>query len=146
MSMKVHNLGKINLIVGGIVPTGLAKGDDCITAEYDEDAWTVQTGADGEACADKNLSKSGKVTVKLMATSLTNPLFSAMFYVQYASGVPLPIFMSDGLGTSVVEAPTAMFQKMPAWVEGQNSGTVSWTFLVSDMYLFLGGNFTQGIA
>jgi hypothetical protein len=145
MPMRVHSLDKINLVIGGYTPTGLAKGDDCITFEYDEDAWAVQTGVDGEACADKNLSKAGKLTLKLMASSASNAVLSAMFWAQYASGLPLPIFQNDGLGTSLLEAPTAMFQKLPAWTEGQTTGVIAWTFLLNDAYLFLGGNYAQGI-
>ncbi len=97
------------------------------TAEIDG----MQVGADGTGQHSLHADKSGKVTVRLLKTSPTNKLLSAMYNFQTASAASHgqnTITVSDSVRGDVVTCRQCAFAKAPDLNYGTEAGTQEWEF------------------
>ena len=74
MALKTYDPKQISVIVGGAIISGFADGE-FVTTERNEDAFTLNVGADGEGGRVKSNNKSGRITLTLPVsyTHLTLP-------------------------------------------------------------------------
>lgn len=123
---------------GGSISLGYGSGNDKggVTFEFNENANTLTTGADGSPMNSLNPGKSGKVTVRLQKTSLTNGLLSAMYNFQRANAANwgnnvlsgIDIVRGDQYACQVVA-----FTKFPSNTYAIEGGALEWTFDVGVM-------------
>ncbi len=131
----------VAVIFGGPI-TGFADGT-FVTVEYNEDAFTLQMGADGiNNTRSKTNNSSGKVTVTLSQSSPSNAVLSAFHKADklapFGAGVK-PLTVKDISGTSLHFAPTAWIVKAATSEYAKEAGSREWVFETDALDSFVGG-------
>lgn len=136
---KTFDPAKVLVSFAGQVITGFAP-DTFISAERNEDGFTLVVGAGGEATRSQSRNKSGTVTLTLMASSQSNDILSAVALADELSGTGVsPLFIKEFNGTTVVMAQNAWIKKLPVMERAKEAGTVEWVFECEAVDLLLGG-------
>lgn len=142
MTVKNYDPKSITQVFAGIPITGYAKGT-FVSIEFNEDAFALTVGADGEGCRSRTNNRSAKITFTLMQSSPSNDLLSAMHNLDQMSpggdGIG-PYLLKDLLGTSIAMAETAWITKMATLEYGPEPGDRSWVLETDSMLATVGGN------
>lgn len=139
MATKTYDPAKVLVSFAGQVITGFAP-DTFISAERNEDGFTLVVGAGGEATRSRSRNKSGTVTLTLMASSQSNDILSAVALADELSGTGVsPLFVKEFNGTTLVMAQNAWIKKLPTMERAKEAGTVEWVFECEAVDLLLGG-------
>ena len=130
----------------GIIPfEGLA--EDFLSIVFDDDAYRLDIGSDGEQARSKTNNNSATIEVTLQQTSPTNLLLSAQHKLDKLNpGGPgvAPFIVRDANGTTLDIADAAWIQKEPDHTFGRDIGTRTWTFRTGNMNSITGGNNSIG--
>lgn len=111
--------------------TGAAAAEEGIQVDPASDIDTMQIGADGVGQHTLHADKSGHVTVRLLKTSPTNALLSAMYAFQTANAASHgqnTIVINDTNRGDVVTCRQCAFAKAPPLSFGKEAGVIEWTF------------------
>lgn len=141
MSVKTYNPKEVTVSFGGNVLTGYAEGT-AVTVEYNEDAWTLQVGVDGEGTRSKSNNRSGRVTLSLMQSSLSNAILTAIAEADRLSNSgALPLLVKDNSSRgSQHMAETAWIVRVPSAEYAIEAGPREWVFETDTMVTVLDGN------
>ncbi len=142
MTFRNYDPSEVALSWMGINITGYADGT-FIEAERDEDGYTMYTGALGDVARARNLNRTGKVTVTLMASSPVNDIISAVAALgdQFGGRTDVgALSVTDFNGTTQVAAPYAWVMKLPKIERAKEAGTVQWVFSCAQLFIEVGGN------
>lgn len=114
--------------------------DTFIKADFDEDQYSKEIGADGAACRIRNANQGGYFEITLLKSSLSNDVLSALAALDRASaqGV-VPVQVKDMNGTAVAHAQNAWIVRVPALERGKELGTVTWKMDTPKLDLLVGG-------
>lgn len=124
--------------LGGVL-TGFADGT-FISAERNEDGFTLMVGASGEAARAQSRNRSGKVTFTVMSTSQTNDFLSAIAAADELLGTGVGEFQMVELGgTTLLHASNAWISKLPKVERGKEISTVEWVIECEDLQIYAGG-------
>ncbi len=118
---------------GGAIPLGNGAGaaEEGITITPIGPKNTMQVGSDGYGQHSLLADKSSKVTVRLLKTSPTNQLLSAMYAFQTASGATHgqnTIVISDRSRGDVITCQQVAFAKAPDLAYAKEAGSQDWEF------------------
>lgn len=118
---------------GGAINLGDGAGvsEEGITFDPVEDTNTMVVGADGAGMHSLNASKAGTITVRLLKTSPTNQLLSAMYAFQRASSESWGQNTISGVDKArgdVVVAQQCAFKRTPSISYAKQAGFVEWTW------------------
>lgn len=140
MAVKTYDPKQVLLIIGGAPIGGFADGE-FISVERDEDTYTKISGADGEVSRSKSNNKMGELTVTLLQTSSSNLILSAIMQADELSnsGV-VPIFIKDGLGTTILFSAEGWIKKPPTVSYDKELTDREWVLDLSNVDIFVGGN------
>lgn len=140
MSVKTYDPKQVSVIVGSQPVGGFADGE-FVTVERNEDAFSLLVGADGESTRAKNANRSGKVTIRLLASSASNDYLSELQVADELSGNGVfGLMVKDARGTSIYTAATAWINKQPPAAFGKDAGTREWVIETDELIAFAGGN------
>ena len=140
MSVKTYDPKNVSVIYGGKIITGFADGT-FITAERNEQAYTLKVGVDGEGARARNNNKSGKVSIVLMQTSSSNDDLSGFALADELGNAGVaPLYIKDHNGTTLVTALSAWIQKMPNMEDGKEIQNRTWVIETDELNMFVGGN------
>lgn len=133
---------QVALIAVGVPVTGFAPGT-FITAERNEDSFSLSVGSDGDACRTRTNNLSGRITFTLLQSSASNILLSAIANTDERSpagdGI-LPSTVKDNSGTTLLLAENSWIVK-PANVEYSNEATNrEWVVETNELNMVVGGN------
>lgn len=130
---------------GGTINIGAGAGtaDEGVTIEYTDPQGVLTTGSDGTAMHTLRAARPGVITVRLLKTSPTNALLSAMFDYQLASGSGawgLNVITGNNrvTGDKVVGEAVA-FERKPSSTHATAASTLEWRFIVGRLDSRLGG-------
>ena len=139
--MKTYDFKQVAVIIGGRQITGFAEGDDAVTVERDEDMWSMQVGADGEATRSKSNNRAGKITLKLKAASESNAILDGFALSdELANGGLVPALIKDNSGESLHSAEQAYIVKRPAVTLGDEESDREWVLQTDNLIMHEGGN------
>lgn len=140
MAVKNYDPKQVSLIVGSAPAHGYADGD-FITVARNEDSFSLLVGSDGESTRSKSSNRSGKVTLRLMASSSFNDTLSELSAADEISGSAVfPLMVKDNFGTSIYTAATAWIAKPAEAAFGKEGGTREWVIETDELLAFAGGN------
>lgn len=116
--------GNESLVVGG-------EGSylDNFSIEMDNDMYTTKGDATGSWVHDKNLSRTGKVTIVLHQLSDKVAKFKKIVNLYYQSNTDydgVNLSLVDNQGNELANCQDCYFQRIPTQEFGQESGTQSW--------------------
>ena len=118
--------GSVNLAYGS------GSADEGITFDPSGEISTMTMGADGSGQHSLHADRSGKVTVRLLKTSPTNKLLSAMYAAQTSNGAlhgQNTISLTDTLRNDSITCSQVAFAKAPSITYGKEAGFVDWEFM-----------------
>ncbi len=131
---------KVAVNLAGFVISGFADADDAITVEPRNDAVNLITGADKESVFIMTADNSVLVTLKLLPSSASNQVLSnIVLSILNIAAIPVPLFITDLNGTTLLESLKVMPQKMANWSSGKNLSSNDWAWLCSDGTYNVGG-------
>lgn len=130
---------------GGVINLGNGAGaaDEGITFSPSGEMNSMMVGADGSGMHSLHADKSGRITVRLLKTSPTNRLLSALYNFQRASASTHgqnTIAMADTVRGDAITAQQVAFAKMPDLNYGREAGIVEWDFMSTKIDIALGAN------
>lgn len=139
MATKTYDPAKVLVSFAGQLITGIAP-DTFISAERNEDGFTLVVGAGGEATRSQSRNRSGTVTLTLMASSQANDILSAQAAADELAGTGVAaLFIKELNGTTRAMAASAWIKKLPTVERAREAGTVEWTFECEALDLTVGG-------
>lgn len=123
---------------GGAITLGDGSGNakEGVTFEFIENANTMTIGADGTAMHSLNASKGGKATVRLLKTSPTNGLLSAMYNFQRTSSANWGqgvMAGSDIVRGEQYSCQQVAFSKFPSNTYAMDGNILEWNFDIGVM-------------
>lgn len=123
---------------GGAITLGDGSGaaKEGATFEFVENANTMVVGADGTPMHSLNASKAGKATVRLLKTSPTNGLLTAMFNFQRVSSANWGqniLAGSDIVRGDQYSCQQVAFSKIPNNTYAMDANIIEWSFDVGIM-------------
>lgn len=118
---------------GGLIPLGSGSGsaEEGITITPTGPKNTMQIGADGYGQHSLHADASGKVTIRLLKTSPTNNLLSAMYAFQTAAGAnhgQNTLVFNDLSRGDVIACQQVAFAKAPDITYAKEAGMNDWEF------------------
>ncbi len=138
--MKTYDPSQVIVIWGPIIFSGLTDDGDAITAEHDEDHATKKVGLGGEVARAMNMNRCGGVSVRLMATSMTNDELSAAAAVDRLDrSAVFPLTIKDLSGLTVFFTKSAWIKKIPQLTYAKEIGVREWPFDCGQIDTFIGG-------
>jgi hypothetical protein len=138
---KTYDFKKVAVLVSFVPLVGFIDGD-AVTVEMNDDDWELIVGADGEPTRSKKNNKSGRITVRLQASSLSNDYLDGLRKLDDLTGLgQIPIMIKDLFGTDLVVAAACWLVKPPAMTFGRSSSQREWIFESGSIDLSQGGNF-----
>lgn len=138
--MKTYDPNLVTVVWGAHIVTGLAEDGDAISAVHDEDQASKRVGLTGEVARAMNHNRTGKVTLRLLQTALSNAFFSAAFAQDRLDrSAAYPLLIKDLSGTTLFFTSSAWIMKPADLTFGKDVGTREWTFDTAQIDLFIGG-------
>lgn len=111
--------------------TGAGVSEEGISIDPTGDINTMTVGSDGSGMHTLHGDKSGRLVVRLLKTSPTNGLLSAMYAFQTSSGATHgqnTVVVNDTNRGEVITCRQVAFTKAPALQFGKEAGMVEWDF------------------
>jgi hypothetical protein len=140
MAVKTYDPKEVTVTYGGYDLNGFSDGTK-VTVEFNEDAWTLQVGVDGEGTRSKSNNRSGRVTIQLMQSSDSNEIMTGISELDRLSNAgALPLMVKDSSGTSIHTAETAWIVKSPMSEYGVEAGPREWILETDILVSFVGKN------
>ena len=140
MALKTYDPKQISVIVGGAIISGFADGE-FVTTERNEDAFTLNVGADGEGGRVKSNNKSGRITLTLQQTSDSNLVLSGYAQAdELRNAGVVPALIKDLKGDTLISAARAWVVKVPATPYAKDMQTRSWVIETDELIPVVGGN------
>jgi Protein of unknown function (DUF3277) len=130
----------VSVVIGGQTISGFTDGT-FLMAERNEQMFTLKVGVDGIGTRAKSNNQSGKVTITLHQSSPSNDYLSGLVQSdELANTGVIAILIRDNLGTTLVSALTAWFQKFANVEDGKEVANRVWVLETDTLLTFVGGN------
>ncbi len=140
MGVKTYDPGQVSVVFGPNILSGFADGEQ-ILVEANEDAFSLLMGAQGEGARTRSRDRSARVTVRLLQTSITNDVLSAILALDRLAGEGiLTLMVKDNSGRSLHLAESAWVVREPASPFGDEAGAREWIFETDHMLHNIAGN------
>lgn len=142
MALRVYDPKLVIITLGSIPMSGFADGT-FLNVDYNEDAFSLQVGSDGEGTRTRSNNNSARVSISLMQSSASNDLLSALHELDKAApgGIgAVPLLIKDLSGRSLFVAEKAWIVKAPAAEFGREAAAREWVIETDDLKAFHGGN------
>lgn len=142
MALKEYSADQVLVSVAGIPLQGFADGE-FLTISFTSDHFESVAGADGEVTRSKTNDNRATVTVKLMQTSDSNDLLSALYNTdrKFPNGAGVGAFLvQDFNGRSLFAASECWIRKVPDISFDRTATEREWTFEIANLEYFQGGN------
>lgn len=138
--VKTYDPKSIALTVNGIPISGFADGE-FISFEYDEDAFSKVTGADGISSRAKSNNNDGNLTITLQQTSPSNDVLTGIAVADKLSNTGVvPVILKDILGTTTIFSANGWIRRIPQVNYSKEISNREWVLDLSSVEVFLGGN------
>lgn len=140
--LKVRDSDQMSASLAGIPFEGLADGE-WLRIQPEGPAFTDTVGTDGEVTRSKTNDRRATAVLRLMSTSSTNALLSALHNSDKNTpgGIGVGAFLlRDRQGADVFSAEKAWISKEPDVSEDRTPTVREWTIRIASLVSFHGGN------
>lgn len=126
--------------IGDFPVSGYADGT-FLEIVADTQQFTKVVGADGFTTRVKSNNYGGVMTLTLAQSSPSNDFLSEILTADRTLNAGIvPILIKDLLGRTVIFSATGWIQQFPDIAFGNEINNRAWTFDLSDIDMFIGGN------
>lgn len=131
--------GRVALSFKGSPIVGIAKGT-FVAVERSEDAFSTDTGSNGDVTRVRNRNRTGTVTITLQAASPSNETLTAYALVDEEFGLGVGAIQVEDLnGTMLAHGENAWIRKLPATEGAAEASDREWVFEVAELEISLAG-------
>lgn len=139
MATATFDPRNVSIIIGSHVVGGFADGT-FITVERSTPTWSKQIGASGESVRIKSNDRSGKITLTLQQTSLSNDVLDGYRMAdELKNAGKFPFIMNEAGGASLAEGTETWVLQPPNLEYGKDLGTRQWVLETGDLFMAIGG-------
>lgn len=139
-TVATYNSKRVIVTFAGQTLSGYDDGD-FVSIEMDADTFAKKVGADGEVARARTNNDCARATIRLLQTSRSNDLLSAMHAADRAFGTGKgPLAVKDLSGTTLFFAPDAWVVRPPSVSFGREVGSREWALDTGPVEVFVGGN------
>lgn len=138
----VYDAASVVVVFAGVPIQGLAE-DSVVEVVYNEDAFTLQMGVDGDGTRSKTNNRSAQCTISVMQSSLTNDLLNQVHQLDLNSPNGLgigPLLIKDLNGRALHSAEKAWIMKSPDAAYSKEAGAREWVIETASLVSNYGGN------
>lgn len=142
MTIKVFDGDQVTVSVAGIPLKGYADGE-FLTIQFESDLYSDVVGTDGEVTRSKTRDQRATATVKLMQSSDSNDLLSALYNtdLKAPNGAGIGAFLvRDKQGRSLYSASECWIKKHPDVSFDRTAQSREWVIRIASLDAFTGGN------
>lgn len=141
MSVKTYDPANVSIVFAGVPVSGFADGT-FLSVEFDEDAFNLTVGADGEGARAKTNNRSATIEFTLLQSALANDLLSAVAALDELSSDGVgPLLIKDNFGRTLFGAESAWIQKKPRAEFAKEISERVWVVRTEKLDVaFIGGN------
>lgn len=140
MTLYTYDPGDVEVIVGTVACFGYASGA-MVRVEPNSDRANPYRGTQGEQSRAIVRDQSGRITVRLAATSPANDLLDAQSKVDFATASgEVFILVRDLSGRGLHEGEDAYLVREPSRDYSDEVGELEWVFECPKLRSFQGGN------
>lgn len=140
MSLSTYVPEKVSVSIAGHIVSGYAEGS-FVEVDYTNDRISMSKGADGETARVITSDDSGSVTIRLLQTSLSNDVLSALYLADITSHSGLfPLTVKDDNGNTKIFSDAAWVKKLPTTSFGNELEDREWVIDCASLTVFVGGN------
>lgn len=140
--MDGYSLVNYVLLVAGVPITGLAEGDDSISAKRLTDSASHKIGGQGNMVVSFSADRSGEITIKLQHTSPSNAYLKGLVDLQELNGgkgfLPVPVRAQDTYRNDIASGTRGYIKKPADQQRGEKSTTQEWGIVVENLNLVYG--------
>lgn len=139
MSLKNYDPLEVAVIVGGHVVSGYADGT-FLVVERNNDTFARTTGASGETARAKSNDRSGKFTITLLQSSLSNGVLQGFATSdELANSGTFPVLIKDANGNDIFSAEIAWIMKPSNAEYGKEITEREWVIETGELIMVHGG-------
>lgn len=141
-TLKEYDPTDVDLFVSGVPIDGFADGE-MITLSFTSQAFTSKVGSTGEVARSRSSDRRAVCTIKLMQTSDSNDLLSALYTADQLAknGAGVGAFLlRDGQGRSIYTGESCWVQKHPDVSFDREPGAREWVIEIAACLPFTGGS------
>jgi hypothetical protein len=140
MAVKNYDPNTLIITFGATILDGYADGT-FLSVEYNEDAYALTVGSNGEGCRSRSNNESATITFTLLQSSSVNDELSAYHNTDLLTGASIfPLLVRDINGTTVFAAETAWIRKFPTSAFDRTVGSREWVLETNKLNGFVGGS------
>jgi len=133
---------KVVVNVGGRDISGFAD-ETFVKVERNSEAFTLVVGSDGEATRVKSLNRSGKITITLQQSALSNDYLSSLATQdELTSDAVVPSLVKEVTGLTIAQASKSWVVKKAPIEYGTQSGNREWVLETHDLAIDVAGTAT----
>lgn len=146
--MKTIGFANGHLLINLVEQVNFAPGDDVIMWEQNEDLVKTKKGADGKLAVSVTADKSGKLTVKYMATSPSHKYLNGLANLQRnaATLVPIQALYQDTYRQDRVVGTNGVILTRPKLERGGDVSEPEWVFEFERVDFLFGDPAFAGLA
>lgn len=134
--MPTYNPKDISVAVNLIPVTGYADGTDVIMVEYENDFVGDAVGVTGEAAFIEHNDRRATITLKLLATALSNDAFALLL----SGNTEFAVTLTDARGNTIMESVACRIMGQPTVQYGNEIGTREWKIRALELISHVGGS------
>ncbi len=139
MDFRNYDPSNVSFTFQGQTITGYQDGT-FIDAEREESGFTKHVGSRGDVTRTRNLNRTGKVTLTLMAAAPSNDVLQSIADTDEQFGLGTgTLQIMDHNGTMEFHASIAWIMKQPKIDRAKETGATVWVFECADITLHNGG-------
>lgn len=138
MSTPTYDPARHTISFGGNILTDFA-ADSLVEIEKDGDDFTYHPSSTGGGARARNRDGSHTIRVRLLQTSMSNDVLSAIRASDLLKGDGVKEFVVKDLDGATQFIGEAWIQKPPAMARGPEVGTYEWTLRCADPAVFFVG-------
>lgn len=136
MAFYTYDPDEVVLTLGAADIEGYAP-DAMLTLDENTDTYSMVVGTTGDVCRSKGFDRSAILTIRLMQTSPSNDILSALhnsdFRAPNGAGVVTFSLRSSASGRFVFTAPDAWVAKPPAVTLDRGATVREWKIAIADL-------------
>ena len=143
-AIRVFDPKDVTITWGTHLISGFA--EEKVSISYQDDAFDLAIGCDGEASRVRKNNNSATITVTLQQTSPSNDFLSLMALADRVSSLGvLPFTLIDYSGNTKCFAPSAYLTKTPDMSLSNTNQTIQWVFITDNLGWHIGSNMENPI-
>ncbi len=125
--MPTYSAKDVSITWGILTLSGYAPDSFC-EIDFNDDMWKLQVGAGGEFIRSQSNNLSATITVKLLASSASNPLLSAAMTADQVFRKSASTLQVQNLNTKDLFQGSAWIKKAPKKSFSAEAQTLEWVF------------------